>query len=131
MTPEQIAHNQRQRKEKGKTPEKVKIQKCRYCKKPLVRLRTITRCYEVIQVKDNSVTWVDANGKTRTDAILTLDHIMPRSKGGGRGSNLVPACAECNQKKADQVGVRLGDVIVVQEKDDSLGGIWITNQNVF
>ena len=29
----------------------------------------------------------------------TRDHIIPASKGGGNGSNLVPACRECNLKK--------------------------------
>lgn len=29
----------------------------------------------------------------------TLDHYIPRSKGGGNGNNLVPSCRKCNQSK--------------------------------
>jgi 5-methylcytosine-specific restriction endonuclease McrA len=32
---------------------------------------------------------------------LTRDHIVPRSKGGTNGDNLVPACGPCNRAKAD------------------------------
>ena len=32
---------------------------------------------------------------------LTRDHVIPRSKGGGGGDNLVPSCAPCNRAKAD------------------------------
>ncbi len=31
----------------------------------------------------------------------TRDHVIPRSAGGPNGDNLVPACAPCNQHKAD------------------------------
>lgn len=34
--------------------------------------------------------------------VFTLDHVIPRSKGGtNRWENIVGACFECNQKKAD------------------------------
>ena len=33
----------------------------------------------------------------------TLDHRIPKSRGGKGGANLVPACLSCNQKKADQI----------------------------
>jgi hypothetical protein len=35
------------------------------------------------------------------DAAQSVDHKIPRSKGGRRGSNLVPACHRCNQMKSD------------------------------
>ncbi len=33
---------------------------------------------------------------------VTIDHLIPRSQGGnGKAANLVGACQECNQDKAD------------------------------
>src|SRR3954465_24601 len=35
---------------------------------------------------------------------LTVDHVIPRSKGGGSGrDNIVPSCAPCNRRKADRL----------------------------
>jgi HNH endonuclease len=31
------------------------------------------------------------------------DHFMPRSRGGGEGSNIVPACMDCNRRKSDSL----------------------------
>lgn len=31
----------------------------------------------------------------------TIEHIVPRSQGGGKGKNLVLACGGCNNKKGD------------------------------
>jgi 5-methylcytosine-specific restriction endonuclease McrA len=37
-------------------------------------------------------------------ATLTLDHVVPRSRGGpGSLSNLVPACGPCNVAKGDRM----------------------------
>ncbi len=43
---------------------------------------------------------------------LTVDHVIPRSKGGGSNwDNIVASCAPCNRRKGDslprQVGMRL------------------------
>ncbi|MBN1638347.1 MAG: HNH endonuclease [Ignavibacteriales bacterium] len=39
----------------------------------------------------------------RGDLQLTLDHIIPRSRGGGdTWENLVAACLKCNNKKGDR-----------------------------
>ncbi len=37
--------------------------------------------------------------------VATLDHVIPRSKGGGEydEDNLVVACYSCNNKKADKI----------------------------
>jgi 5-methylcytosine-specific restriction endonuclease McrA len=36
--------------------------------------------------------------------MITIDHIMPRSKGGANDtSNYQPMCSFCNQKKADKI----------------------------
>jgi 5-methylcytosine-specific restriction endonuclease McrA len=39
---------------------------------------------------------------TLTDSIFTWDHVVPLSRGGSSASvNLVPACRNCNDAKAD------------------------------
>ena len=41
---------------------------------------------------------------TKDFELMTIDHIQPRSKGGGNNiENLQPMCASCNTKKADKV----------------------------
>lgn len=35
------------------------------------------------------------------DPSETIDHFIPRSRGGGAGANKVSACRRCNQMKAD------------------------------
>ncbi len=43
------------------------------------------------------------SGKFKSDD-LTLDHVMPRSKGGLKTwTNIVAACRPCNQKKGDKL----------------------------
>jgi 5-methylcytosine-specific restriction endonuclease McrA len=40
---------------------------------------------------------------------LTLDHVIPRSKGGQHGwDNVVTACRDCNQKKGDRLVDEIG-----------------------
>lgn len=36
-----------------------------------------------------------------TKQTRTRDHVVPRSRGGPNGDNLVPACAPCNRDKGD------------------------------
>lgn len=36
-----------------------------------------------------------------TASTFTKDHKKPKSKGGGSGNNLVPACKSCNTRKSD------------------------------
>jgi len=43
-------------------------------------------------------------GRFPRNALLTIDHILPLSRGGGNGySNLQTLCYECNHRKADRV----------------------------
>lgn len=45
-------------------------------------------------------------GKHKTYPEMTLDHIFPKSKGGGLSwTNVRLMCAPCNESKADTVGV--------------------------
>ena len=40
---------------------------------------------------------------------LTVDHVMPRSKGGSSSwENIVASCAPCNRRKGDRCPVRSG-----------------------
>ena len=40
---------------------------------------------------------------------LTVDHVIPRSKGGGSGwDNIVASCAPCNRRKGDHLPDRAG-----------------------
>lgn len=42
-------------------------------------------------------------GKTGTKKTLTIDHIIPKSQGGGKDwSNLITACKRCNHHKANR-----------------------------
>ena len=41
-------------------------------------------------------------GKTYELSNLTIDHVHPRSLGGGDLRNLVAACQSCNQRKGSQ-----------------------------
>ncbi len=45
----------------------------------------------------------------RGDLTLTLDHIIPRSRGGAHNwENLVAACITCNNKKGDRTPLEAG-----------------------
>ena len=40
---------------------------------------------------------------------LTLDHVIPKSKGGNKSwENLVTSCTKCNQKKGDKLPAEIG-----------------------
>ena len=41
--------------------------------------------------------------RVRCDRQATRDHLIPRSKGGGDGANLVLSCYRCNQDKGDKM----------------------------
>lgn len=46
--------------------------------------------------------------KQITMAEMTIDHLIPKSKGGTNHiSNLVPCCEPCNQKKANKLNARI------------------------
>lgn len=43
---------------------------------------------------------INSSGK---EILMTEDHIIPKSKGGGRGDNIQILCEDCNHKKANKI----------------------------
>ena len=63
-------------------------------KQPIIRRRLSRRA--IFYRDDFACQYCGARGKT-----LTLDHIVPRSRGGAHEwDNVVSACVQCNHKKA-------------------------------
>ena len=57
-------------------------------------------------------------GKEGTPTGLTLDHVMPRSRGGKFSwQNIVAACLDCNAKKGDRTPEEAGMAIMGPEPD--------------
>lgn len=51
----------------------------------------------------------------KSDSSLTIDHIIPRSKGGeDRWENLISACPKCNSKKGDRTPYEAGMPLLFQ-----------------
>ncbi len=84
----------------------------------VIALKTIVKFrFTTIACKRANVIWRDNNqcqycANTFPSEKLTLDHVLPRSKGGkNTWFNLVAACKKCNQKKGnktpDQAGMKL------------------------
>ncbi len=84
--------------------------KCQYCSIGIGKVHPITK--KKMEVKD-----------------LTLDHIIPKSKGGqGIPENLVTACKPCNQRKADRTPEQAGMPLVTtihETKDVGLDKVLI------
>ena len=61
-----------------------------------------------IRPSRKNILWRDKNqcqycGVIETPNDMTIDHVIPRSRGGGNTwSNLVTCCKKCNQKKRDR-----------------------------
>ena len=56
---------------------------------------------------------------TVPDGALTREHLLPKSKGGKQGNNLVKACRKCNVERGSDTtwkkGCRIGKVEQVSE----------------
>jgi DNA-directed RNA polymerase subunit RPC12/RpoP len=66
---------------------------------PLHKLKKVRPSRSLIYKRDNNT--CQYCGSTRK---LTLDHVLPRSKGGrDTWSNLVVACSRCNTRKGDKL----------------------------
>ena len=57
---------------------------------------------------------------------LTLDHVFPVSRGGGRTwQNLVTACLECNQRKADRTPEECGMRLASAPREPAWGLLYV------
>jgi 5-methylcytosine-specific restriction endonuclease McrA len=55
-------------------------------------------------------------GDPKPPGELTLDHVVPRSRGGSSSwENLVACCHECNRKKGNRLLVEIDDMILLRE----------------
>jgi len=94
-------------KEKAQVLSNRVIRLLNYIKLPLSKIMNITPSRSMIYKRDNN-TCQYCGAKSK----LTIDHVIPRSKGGGdTWENLVVACSSCNCKKSDklleQTGMKL------------------------
>ena len=59
-------------------------------------------------------------GKIVKDSEVTVDHIVPKSRGGKwEWTNLVTCCSECNQKKGSKTPEEAGMVLLYKPKKPS------------
>ena len=94
-------------KEKAQVLSSRVIRLLNYVKLPLSKIMNITPSRSMIYKRDNN-TCQYCGSKSK----LTIDHVLPRSKGGkDTWENLVVACSSCNTKKSDklleQTGMKL------------------------
>jgi hypothetical protein len=70
-----------------------------YVRLPLSKIMSITPSRAMIYKRDhNTCQYCGSKSK------LTIDHVIPRSKGGDNSwENLVVACSSCNTKKGDRL----------------------------
>lgn len=60
----------------------------------------------------------------------TLDHVIPRSKGGKGGRNLVLACKQCNTLKGTLSFDQFQNIMKLASMDCVIVGVyWFNNQN--
>lgn len=86
-------------KEKAVMLSKRVIKLVKYIKLPFTRMRVTQPTRNMIYQRDGNK--CQYCGSTKR---LTIDHVIPRSKGGGdTWDNLVVACSSCNTKKSDKL----------------------------
>jgi len=94
-------------KEKAQVLSSRVIRLLNYVKLPLSKIMNISPSRSMIYKRDNNTCqYCGARSK------LTIDHVIPRSKGGTDSwENLVVACSSCNTKKGsmflEQTGMKL------------------------
>lgn len=83
--------------------------RCFWCKRPVVYAPAFSIGRDVLEITLAAVRYYE-DGVIRHILRATVDHVVPRSKGGtNHDDNLVPACLECNGKRnvAEFPGKRL------------------------
>jgi len=86
-------------KEKAQLLSDRVIRLLNYVKLPLSKIMSMKPSRSMIYKRDNNT--CQYCGATKH---LTIDHVIPKSKGGGEGwENLVVACSTCNTKKGDKL----------------------------
>ncbi len=85
----------------GEKIEKIEVSK--YCSKTCGKMAQIDPDYFHVFYRDHFR--CRYCGRTPADNVkLTIDHVYPKSKGGGSGKiNLVTTCQHCNSRKSDRV----------------------------
>ncbi len=72
---------------------------CHWCRRPLVLIKTIPP-WRRLRKSATTIWWFDEAGAEHSGLILTIDHIIPRSRGGrSRLDNMVVSCFTCNQAR--------------------------------
>ena len=62
---------------------------------------------------------------------LTLDHVIPRSKGGGdTWENLVSACSECNHRKGDRTPDQARMHLIRKPREPYINPYWVVYRHV-
>jgi len=86
-------------KEKAKVISSRVIRLVQFVKRPFVRFSEMYPSRAMIYKRDkNTCQYCGAQSK------LTIDHVVPRCKGGGNTwDNMVVACSSCNTKKGDKL----------------------------
>jgi len=80
----------------------------------IVLKRVVKYISSTLYVNRNNIFWRDKNqcqycGIIETPKELTLDHIIPKSRGGkNTWKNLVTCCKKCNQEKRDRTPEEAG-----------------------
>lgn len=85
-----------------RVPEVIRL--CRYVRVPY---KDISFCRKNIILRDNNQ--CQYCGKTHRSEELTVDHIMPLSRGGQDAwDNVVTACKKCNNRKGSHLPKEIG-----------------------
>tara|TARA_B100000886_G_C20391172_1_gene478335 strand:+ start:922 stop:1425 length:504 start_codon:yes stop_codon:yes gene_type:complete len=80
----------------------------------IVLKRIVKFRYHTIPCHRKNIIWRDQNqcqycAKYFTSDKLTIDHVLPRSRGGkNKWNNLVAACKKCNQRKGNKTPEEAG-----------------------